>query len=379
MTNERNMTDGRNMANGYPMANQHEQPERTTDRPGHTLAAIWRGGDDITLETVPVPPLGPGEVLVRVRLATICGSDRHTVSGRRVQPCPSVLGHETVGEIVAFGAGAAHAVDGRELRPGQRVIWSVTLPCGTCDRCLAGVTAKCRTVRKAGHEAWDSDWPLSGGYAQHVLLPHLMPIAIVDDVLSDTLAAPAACATATVMAVTERAPRMAGKRVVVVGAGMLGLTAVAAAAAAGASSVTAVDPAAERRALARQFGATETRSAMPDTGPFDVLLEFSGSSAALRQGLRTLDVQGVAVLAGAVLPDAPVPLEPESVVRRHVAIVGVHNYEPRHLTAALSFLEETRDRFPWQDLVAEPVPLEAVGSLLIAPPGTKPRYSITAC
>lgn len=366
------------------MTNPTQHPERTAERVEHTLAAVWRGGDDIALEAVPVPPLGPGDVLVRVRLATICGSDRHTVSGRRVQPCPSILGHETVGEIVAFGTegaggtGGVRAVDGRELRIGRRVIWSVTLPCGACDRCLTGITAKCRALRKAGHEAWDSDWRLSGGYAQHVLLPRGMPIAIVGDALTDALAAPAACATATVMAVAERAPRLAGKRVVVVGAGMLGLTAVAAAASAGASSVTAVDPAVERRELARRFGATDVRPTIPDTGPYDVLLEFSGSSAALQEGLRTLDVQGVAVLAGAVLPDAPVAVGPESVVRRHLSIVGVHNYEPRHLTAALDFLEETRDRFPWHELVAEPVPLEEIGSLLIASPGTKPRYSIAA-
>ncbi|MGW7521892.1 zinc-binding dehydrogenase [Streptomyces sp. NPDC054783] len=360
------------------MTNRTGQPARSTDRLDRTLAAVWRGGDDIALESVPVPPLGPGDVLVRVRFATVCGSDRHTVSGRRVQPCPSVLGHETVGEIVAFGAGGARAVDGRELRLGQRVIWSVTLPCGTCDRCLTGVTAKCRTVRKAGHEAWDSDWRLSGGYAQHVLLPHGMPIAVVADALTDGLAAPAACATATVMAVIDRAPRMAGRRVVVVGAGMLGLTAVAAAASAGASSVTAVDTAAGRRELARRFGATDVQPTVPGTEPFDVLLEFSGSSAALHEGLRALDVQGVAVLAGAVLPGAPVDLEPESVVRRHLSIVGVHNYEPRHLTAALSFLEETRDRYPWQDLVAEPLPLESIADLLTAPPGTKPRYAIAS-
>lgn len=76
------------------------------------------------------------------------------------------------------------------MATGQRVIWSVTLPCGTCDRCLTGVTTKCRTVRKAGHEAGDSDWPLSGGYDQHVLLPHGMPIAIVDDAVGTLLIAP---------------------------------------------------------------------------------------------------------------------------------------------------------------------------------------------
>ena len=68
-----------------------------------TAAAVWRGGDQIAVERVAVPRLGPGDVLVRVRLATVCGSDRHTVSGRRDQPCPSILGHEAVGEIVAVG------------------------------------------------------------------------------------------------------------------------------------------------------------------------------------------------------------------------------------------------------------------------------------
>src|SRR6202012_2116289 len=114
------------------------------------------------------------------------------------------------------------------LQLGQRVIWSVTLPCGTCDRCLAGVSAKCRAVRKAGHQALDSDWGLSGGYVRHVLLPQGLAIAIVDDDLTDAFAAPGACATATVMAVIERAGVLTGRRVVVLGAGMLGLGAIAA-------------------------------------------------------------------------------------------------------------------------------------------------------
>ncbi|MFS0900448.1 zinc-binding dehydrogenase [Mycolicibacterium litorale] len=341
-----------------------------------TVAAVWRGGEDIALCEVPVPVPQPGDVLVRVRLATVCGSDRHTVSGRRSQPCPSILGHETVGHIVAIGAGRARAVDGRPLRPGQRVVWSVTFGCGTCDRCRAGVTAKCRTVRKAGHEALDSDWGLSGGYARHVLLPHGLAIAIVDDDLPDKIAAPAACATSTVMAAIERAGHLTGRRVVVVGAGMLGLAAVAAAATAEASEVVAVDPNPRRRDLARLFGATEVAASLDADRNHDVLLEFSGSSAALQQGLRTLDVQGVAVLAGAVAPDSPVTVDPETVVRRQLSVLGVHNYEPRHLPAALSFLTATRTRFPWSELVADPRTLAELPALLAGPGGPSPRYSI---
>jgi putative phosphonate catabolism associated alcohol dehydrogenase len=341
-----------------------------------TVAAVWRGGDEIALETVTVPPLSPGDVLVQVRLATVCGSDRHTVSGRRDQPWPSILGHETVGEIVALGGGDARDVNGRPLQLGQRVIWSVTLPCGTCDRCQGGASAKCRTVRKAGHEALDSEWGLSGGYAHHVLLPRGLAIAIVHDDLTDAVAAPAACATATVMAVIERAGALTGRRVVVLGAGMLGLGAIAAAAVAGASSVTGVDFAPERRQLAMQFGASNVAASVSEAGASDVLLEFSGSSAALQDGLSVLDGQGVAVLAGSVAPDTVVALDPESVVRRQLSILGVHNYEPRHLSAALRFLRDTSDRFPWPDLVAEPSPLADIANLLVSPPGQLPRYSI---
>jgi threonine 3-dehydrogenase len=358
------------------VTNSTAQRIQTGEQLDQTVAAVWRGGDEIALELVAVPPLTSGDVLVRVRLATVCGSDRHTVSGRRSQPCPSILGHETVGEIVALGAGEARDVNGQTLQLGQRVIWSVTLPCGTCDRCQAGVSAKCRTVRKAGHEALDSDWGLSGGYAQHVLLPQGLAIAVVDDDLSDAVAAPAACATATVMAVIERAGVLTGRRVVVLGAGMLGLGAVAAAASAGASSVTAVDPAAERRSLARQFGATDVAASARETGTTDVLLEFSGSSSALEDGLRVLDGQGVAVLAGSVAPDTAVALEPERIVRGQLSIHGVHNYEPRHLSAALEFLHDTSDRFPWPDLVAAPSPLDDIANLLANPPGSLPRYSI---
>jgi len=346
------------------------------ERIDHTRAAVWRGSGEIALESVPVPLLGPGDALVRVRLATVCGSDRHTVSGRRHGPSPSILGHETVGDIVALGSGGVRSVDGRELSIGDRVIWSVTLHCGACDRCRAGVTAKCRSLLKAGHEALDSGWGVSGGYAEHVFLPRGLAIAVVGDQLPDALAAPAACATATVMAVTSRAGGLAGRRVVIIGAGMLGLTAAAVAATAGAASVTVVDLSAARRELAMDFGATEVRPAMPGAATSDVVLEFSGSSVALQEGLRSLDQQGVAVLAGSVAPDVPVALDPESVVRRQLSILGSHNYEPRHLTAALEFLRQTRETFPWESLVAAPVSLEGVIALLTEPAGPAPRYAI---
>lgn len=329
---------------------------------GLTRAAVWRG-EQIDIVETPLPALGSGELLVRVRLATVCGSDLHTVSGRRESPCPSILGHEAVGEVVGVGDGASEQV-------GERVVWSVTVSCGDCDRCRRGVTAKCRRVRKVGHESFDSDWPLSGGYACHIVLPRGTTVVAVPDVLGDAVAAPAACATATVMAVVERAGDLSGRRVLVGGAGMLGTTAAAVCADRGAEVVVA-DRDSARVTQAVRFGAR------PDDGEnVDVILDFTGSSNFLRQALSRLEIAGTLVLAGSVTPGPVLNVDPEQVVRRWWTITGVHNYEPRHLHEAVDFLAQTVDRYPWPDLVTPPVPLEQIELALHPAPGSALRVAV---
>ncbi|MFV8054432.1 zinc-binding dehydrogenase [Mycobacterium sp. 48b] len=331
--------------------------------PRVTAAAVWTGSG-VDVRTVPIPELGTGEVLVRVRLATVCGSDLHTVTGRRSAPCPSVLGHEAVGEVVAVGPDAGAHV-------GDRVIWSVTVACGTCNRCRSGLSAKCLSVRKVGHEAFDGDWALSGSYAAHVVLPRGTTIAVVPETLSDAVAAPAACATATVMATLEAAGELTGRRVLIGGAGMLGLTAVAACVAAGAD-VQVLDRNADRMALATRFGGRAS-----DGGPVDVAIDYTGSSAAVADALGRLDIGGTLVLAGSVTPGPPVAVDPETVVRHWLTITGVHNYEPRHLHRAVEFLDETRELYPWDALVVPPVPLDHIEEALRPPPPGKLRTAVT--
>lgn len=347
---------------------------RSTPTAHTATVAVWHGGDRVVPETVPLPAPGRGEVLVRVDLATVCGSDHHTVSGRRPAPCPSVLGHEGVGTVVAVGASAPAAV-------GERVVWSVTVSCGECDRCRAGRTAKCRSVRKLGHEPYRPDWPLSGTYATHVLLPHGTAVVAVPTALPDPAAAPAGCATATVMAALEQAGSLAGKRVLVVGAGMLGLTAIAAAAdgAAGsidpaaAAEVIAVDPDPARRDLALTFGATSVLRPDEPLPVVDVALDFSGAPSAVASALDALDIGGNLVLVGSVAPGPALAVDPERIVRGWQRISGVHNYEPRHLAEAVRFL--TGSRRPWTALVGEPVALDTLGRVLGSPMG-RPRVGV---
>src|SRR5208283_5552622 len=97
-----------------------------SDSPSTSLAAVFRAvGEPLTLERFPIPALAGGEALVRVRCATICGSDLHSWSGRRRSPMPAILGHEMVGEIAGMGPEGARDYRGRPLQLGDRVTWSM--------------------------------------------------------------------------------------------------------------------------------------------------------------------------------------------------------------------------------------------------------------
>lgn len=316
--------------------------------------ARWEGvGRGFTTSTADVPTTpGAGEVLVRIDLATICGSDLHSVAGDRPSPAPGVLGHEQVGTVVAVGAGVAPCVDGTPVEVGRRVVWSVAASCGSCARCRRGLPQKCTTLVKYGHEPLDPAAPLTGGFATHCVLRRGTAIVRVPDALPDEVASPAACAAATVAAVLAAAPDLGpGRRVLVTGAGMLGVTATAMAADMGAE-VVVVDPHPERRERARAFGASEATGDVGTVEPVDLACELSGAPAAVAACVDALDVGGTAVLAGSVFPGPAVALDPQRLVRGLHTVTGVHNYAPADLQRAVDFLTRTHGRFPFADLVA---------------------------
>lgn len=323
----------------------------------HATAYLWCGDNPFEARSVPVPSLADGETLLTINAATICGSDRHTVAGRRFAPCPSVLGHEGVGRVVESRRA--------DLVPSERIVFSVTAPCMQCPRCRRGLSAKCETVRKTGHEAFHGDWGLSGTYASHIVLRARQPVARIDGHVPDPVASTAACAIATVMAALEAAGDLKGRRVLVNGVGMLGLVAIAVARLRGAATVHARDGLAGRRELAVRAGASSVSGLRADVESVDVALEFSGAPAGVATALEALDLGGVAVLAGSVTPSPAVDLDPEAVVRGWHTIRGVHNYEPRHLAEAAEFLSSHHELLPWDDILAGPFPMSQLSELFV--------------
>lgn len=342
-----------------------------------SLCAVYHGpGKALELQQVPIPDVRRGEVLVRVLACTICGSDLHTVEGRRETPVPTILGHEIVGVIESMGADApAEDAAGHSLRIGDRVTWSIVASCGNCFYCSRGLPQKCETMVKYGHEAMRPGHVLTGGLAEYCVLAPGTAIVRLPGSLPLEVACPTNCATATVAAAMAAAPDVAGRNVCVLGAGMLGLTACAMATAASPSSVVAVDVAESRLQRAAAFGATlaippnavgETMLSVTNGYGFDIVLELSGSTEAFRQGWEALRTGGTMVLVGSVFPAPPVPIALEQFVRRNVTLRGIHNYAPKDLVAAVEFLANNQGRYPFAELVSEWYPLKQVTSALFA-------------
>lgn len=361
------------------------------------VAMVWQGpGMPHQAMAVPGVTLGPGDVLVEVELATVCGSDVHTVLGHRDAATPLVLGHEQVGRVVAVG-GPVTAVDGTVLVAGMRVVWSVVVNCGVCDRCAGGLEQKCRTLAKYGHDRVHRGWELSGGFATHVELLAGTAIVIVGETPPAAVFAPASCATATAIAALDAAgvgfdrggAGLAGTAVLVTGAGMLGLTVTAIATDAGARVVVS-DPDPARRALAARFGAAATvdpaigaaeqlEAAHVAAGVegFPIAIEMSGNASAVELAIGSLAIGGTAVLVGSVSPGAPLGVDAERIVRRLLTVRGAHNYRPRDLARAVDFLTGAWRRYPFAELVGEEFPLAQVDdALAAAASGVHPRVGV---
>ena len=182
-------------------------------------------------------PLTPFEIAVDY--CGVCHSDLSMIDDARgYSAFPLVPGHEIVGRIEAFGLGAPrHDAEGVPLSVGSRVSRAVAVGCGSCFFCADDIPQKCERPYKYGHQNASLEWPLGGGLSDFiVLVPRTFWLRVPDEV-SDHVAAPANCATATVAGLLRHGGPVTGCNVLVLGAGVLGVTACAMALASGASAV----------------------------------------------------------------------------------------------------------------------------------------------
>jgi L-iditol 2-dehydrogenase len=282
-------------------------------------AAVLAGAGDVRLEDRPIPQPGPGELLIRVDAVGTCGSDVHYYDhgriGEFVVESPLVLGHEPAGTVVASGPGVAAD------RVGQRVSIEPGRPDFTCEQCRAGRYNLCPRMRFFGTP------PFDGAFCEYVVVHEQFAYAVPDRLSDD------AAALIEPLSVGVWAGRKArvgpGTRVLVTGAGPVGLLCLQAARAFGATDVTVTDVNPYRLGLAADLGASATidvrETPLPEAGiEPDVLLECSGQPAAIGAAIRVVGRAGRVVLVGMGGDEIPLPLA--HVQTRELEVTGTFRY-----------------------------------------------------
>lgn len=256
-----------------------------------------RGPGHVALKDVPEPRAGPGQVKIAVRAAGICGTDLHIVKGEFPSWPPVILGHEFAGTVAAVGEGVEGLAPGEPVVAQTPAVW-----CGRCRYCVSGHYLMCATKRSIGYG-------VDGAFASHIVVPagtvHRLPPGM--DLEAAALCEPAACA---VRAVCERAHVAAGDRVLVTGAGPIGLLVMQAARAQGARvCLTGTGADAQRLQTARALGADvtvdveredlrEVLARFADADGVDLAFECSGAPPALGACLQALRRQATLVQVG---------------------------------------------------------------------------------
>jgi L-idonate 5-dehydrogenase len=267
-----------------------------------SLAVVIHAPRDLRVEEVAVPALGPKDVEVRIGAGGICGSDLHYYQDGgfgtvRIKE-PMVLGHEIAGVVTAVG----EAVE--SVRAGDKVAVNPSRPCGQCRYCREGLAIHCLDVRFFGSAM---RFPhVQGGFRQRLVADERQCVPVPADLPLEKAAF--AEPLAVCLHAVSRAGPLVGRRVLITGAGPIGMLTLLAARHAGAAEIVITDVADAPLSLARRLGADEGVNVAKqgermtrfhaEKGHFDVMFEASGNPAALRQGIDCLRPRGIAVLIG---------------------------------------------------------------------------------
>jgi S-(hydroxymethyl)glutathione dehydrogenase/alcohol dehydrogenase len=224
------------------------------------VVVAYEAGKPPVLEDLPVPDIGPRDVLVRISASGICHTDLNVLNGLSALPLPIVLGHEACGVVEEVGA------EVRRVRPGDRVLSSVAPACGTCRRCLNGMSNHCELnpVTKAAlrFQLGDGRWAPAvcgcGTFAEAMVVHEASVVPVHTDLPDEELALLGCGVTTGLGAALNTAAVTPGSSVAVIGCGGVGQSVIQGARIAGAAVIIAVDPIAGRREASIRAGATHT-------------------------------------------------------------------------------------------------------------------------
>lgn len=319
--------------------------------------AMYYNNNDVRLEQMPTPRIGPGELLIKVIASGICGSD--VMEWYRAKKAPRVLGHEVAGDIVEVGEGI------ERFFVGQRVIVTHHVPCNTCHYCLRGQHTLCDTLRTTSFDP--------GGFAEFLRVPriniaHGGVLALPDEVSykAGTFVEPLGCAVRG-MRVARFQP---GQSVLVLGSGLAGVLSIMLARAMGAGRIVATDVNAYRLQAAHRFGTDVVLDAREENVPERVRQANAGRGAdqvfvctaaivAFEQALDAVDRGGTVLLYAINEPGTELPFKIYDFWHQGVTLLSTYGASPLDLSVALELLRS--HRVPVEDTITHRLPLAETG------------------
>jgi L-iditol 2-dehydrogenase len=318
--------------------------------------ARWYNNRDVRMEEMPIPQIGPGELLVRVVASGICGSD--VMEWYRLDRAPLVLGHEIAGEVVEVGEGIG------QYKRGDRVAVAHHVPCNTCHYCLSGHPTVCDTLRRTNFDP--------GGFAEYVRLPAInvdRGVFLLPDELSfedATFVEPLAC----VLRGQRRAHLEPGQSVLVMGSGISGLLHIKLARALGAGRIVAADINSYRLEAAERFGADMAINAAdysPDrlrraNGGYlaDLVIVCTGAVTALNQALSSVERGGTVLFFAPTAPGITIPVSINDLFwRTDITLTTSYAGSPADYAAALRLIQARR--VPVSEMITHRLGLEETG------------------
>jgi L-iditol 2-dehydrogenase len=301
--------------------------------------AMYYNNSDVRLEEMPVPDIGPGELLLKVEASGLCGSD--VMEWYRIQRAPMVLGHEVSGEVVQVGAGV------EQYKEGDRLVVTHHVPCNACHWCLSGRHTDCDTLHTTSFDP--------GGFAEYLRIPQINVnrgvFPIPDHVGYDeaSITEPLAC----VYRGQRRANLQPGQNVLVLGSGLAGLIHINLARALGAGRIIATDMVDYRLDAARNLGADVTFSAMENVPArlreanngrlADLVIVCTGALPALHQALESVERGGTVLFFAPTAPGVSLPVPINDVFfRNDVTLTTTYAGAPADLATAMDMIASRR-------------------------------------
>ncbi len=302
-------------------------------------ALIFHEPGRISVEDVPKPSAGPGEVLVRVGATAVCHSDIRVYRGQKHARPGVIPGHEVAGVVEEVGPGVSGPV------AGDRVVVCPIVACGNCVFCLSGRRHRCPERRTLGYDE-------NGGLAEYMVAPaalvalgHVLPAPPGLSTERACLTEPVAC----VLNSLETCGLTAGLSLAIVGAGPMGLIHLLLARFMGIGPIIVSEPDEERARTARRWGATEVidprRGELPEavlsrTGGLgaDAVVVTTGAPDVLQQSIASARRQGVVNLFAGFPPDTSVPFDPNAIHYGEVRLTGSQNASPDQYRRTLRLL-----------------------------------------